>query len=198
MVRTKAITASNKKKASSNSPSALSTGSKQSKRNSNAGGLVAPTPATGPTTRNSDKRKKSLPARKNATVTKQKTTKAPKKKASSAKKAITSPVSDMSDIIADEIRKEWGIPDAMDKMDEVASKQGEAGGDVLSQNYLLAVLNKLQLQGPPPPPAPTIVPPPPGVDDVTITSFLVARIRDSTSNRCEMGTSETNVETHIL
>jgi len=197
MVRTKAITASNKKKASSNSPSALSTGSKQSKRNSNAGGLVAPTPATGPTTRNSDKRKKSLPARKNATVTKQKTTKAPKKKAS-AKKAITSPVSDMSDIIADEIRKEWGIPDAMDKMDEVASKQGEAGGDVLSQNYLLAVLNKLQLQGPPPPPAPTIVPPPPGVDDVTITSFLVARIRDSTSNRCEMGTSETNVETHIL
>jgi len=62
-------------------------------------------------------------------------------------------VPDLSDIIADEIRKEWGIPGPMDKMEEVARKQGEAGGDVLSQNYLLAVLNKLQLQqGPPPPP----------------------------------------------
>jgi len=40
---------------------------------------------------------------------------------------------------------------AMDNMEEVARKQGEGGGDVLSQNYLLAVLNKLQLQGPPPP-----------------------------------------------
>jgi len=30
------------------------------------------------------------------------------------------PLPDLSDIIADEIRKEWGIPDAMDKMEEVA------------------------------------------------------------------------------
>ena len=121
--------------------------------------MAAPTTAAGPATRNSDKRKKSLPAKKNATATKEE---------SFCQESYHPPVPDMSDIIADEIRKECGIPDAMDKMEEVARKQGEAGGDVLSQNYLLTVLNKLQLQGPPSPPAPTTVPPPPGVDAVTI------------------------------
>ena len=121
----------------------MSTGSKQSKRSSKAGGSAAPTPASGPNTRNSDRRKKPVPAkkpaRKNASATKQKLTKAPRKKASAAKKAITPPVPDMSDIIADEIRKEWGIPDAMDKMEEVARKQGE-GGDV--RQVSLIVIHK--------------------------------------------------------
>ena len=74
MVRTKAITSNKKVSGTVNSLSTLSSSSKQSKRSSKAGGLAAPTTA-GTTTGNSDKHRKSLPARKNASATKQKKSK---------------------------------------------------------------------------------------------------------------------------